>query len=389
MKILIAISVVVLSVVGVLFYTVKWSAFGSNPHGKHLTQIMQSPQYSSKHASFINPHQEVIDKMYEQINYWEMFQRFFFGKEIRKPNKTLPHSHSDLTTFMEPTGPIKFIWLGHSTFLVNIQGTIVLFDPVFSQSISPISLFAQRFQAPAIQLDQLPPVDYIVISHDHFDHLEVDTIKFLKNTKTKFITPLGVSSHIESWGIPKERLTELDWWQSISFNGVDFICTPAQHFSGRITGKENKTLWASWVVRSSEQSLFYSGDTGYSDHFKVIGDRLGPFDVAFIENGQYDEKWFAVHMLPEESAQAFLDVKGKNYVPVHWGMFELSFHNWFDPIEAIVSIAEQKGINLLTPQIGETVEVYSDQIFAKWWKPYLPDAILHSQKELNSSGSFN
>ncbi|HMV43841.1 MAG TPA: MBL fold metallo-hydrolase, partial [Leptospiraceae bacterium] len=219
----------------------------------------------------------------------------------------------------------------------------------------------------------LPNIDYIIISHDHYDHLDMETIEFFKSKSVKFITPLGVTSHLKEWGITEDRLTELDWWSSINRDDLEIILTPAQHFSGRKGNNQNKTLWGSWIVRNKKQSLYFSGDSGYDTHFKAIGDKYGPFDITFIENGQYNERWRAVHVLPEETAQAFLDLKGKHLVPVHWGMFDLSLHNWYDPIERIEKASKEKNIKLLTPKFGQIVKLEEDTIFETWWKKFIQE----------------
>ena len=183
---------------------------------------------------------------------------------------------------------------------------------------------------------------------------------------------MGISAHLKSWGIVESQITELDWWQSVKWNDIEFICTPAQHFSGRISPYENKTLWASWVIRSNSSSLYYSGDSGYGPHFKEIGENYGPFDITFIENGQYNDQWRPVHVHPEEAAQAYFDLKSNLLVPVHWGMFNMAMHNWYDPIEELEKHSNSRGINLLTPIIGETIDVRDTGGTKPWWKQLLP-----------------
>lgn len=355
-----------------LSFLAACSAFGKDPESKHLEKISNSPQFDKKRDSFVNRRPDILEKMREDQSMFTLTLAFLFGGEKhRSPSKKLPEMKPDLEEFLKKSTQIKFIWFGHSTFLINFDGTIILFDPVFSGAASPVSFAVKRFQPPVLKLEELPEIHYIVISHDHYDHLDMETIQFFKSKKTKFITPLGVISHLREWGIEEERLTELDWWESLNIENLEFILTPAQHFSGRKGAKQMKTLWGSWIVRNKTQSMYFSGDSGFDTHFKTIGDKYGPFDLTFIENGQYDLKWKEVHVLPEETAQAFIDLKGKRLVPVHWGMFDLALHSWYDPIEKLEKEAAKKNINLLTPKFGQLVKLEEETIFEKWWKSFI------------------
>ncbi|MEM7179586.1 MAG: MBL fold metallo-hydrolase [Spirochaetota bacterium] len=355
------------------FAMISCSSFGSDPEGEHLQKIQESPQYDKKKEKFVNRREAAMDKMRENMSMWKAFKEFAFGSGNRVPKKKLPEiKPPDIKEFLQETDGIKFIWFGHSTILVNYENTIILFDPVLSGSAAPFSFLVQRFQPPILKATELPKIDYVVISHDHYDHLDMETIQSFKDKKTKFVTPLGVTSHIKSWGIPQDRLLELDWWESTTLGNLEFICTPAQHFSGRAGSNEAKTLWGSWVVKSETHRLYFSGDSGYDIHFKQIGDKYGPFDVAFVENGQYNKMWHEVHLLPEETAQAFLDLKGKKMVPIHWAMFELSLHDWYEPIVKSEENAKKLGIDLLTPKFGQIVSVTEENIFERWWQKFLP-----------------
>ena len=344
------------------------SAFGTDPKGEHLKKIQSSPQYNMEEKIFVNRRSDLLSEMRNDLSYWKLINAYIFGKEERYPKEKLPEIKPNINIFLQKSDSISFIWFGHSTFMVNFGGKILLFDPIFSSNASPVSLFINRFQAPVLKLTELPNIDYIIISHDHYDHLDMETIKYFKNKSTKFIAPLGVTSHIKGWGIQEDRLSELDWWQSIEKDGLEFICTPAQHFSGRTGSNSNKTLWGSWIVRNKKNSLYFSGDSGYDIHFKQIGDKYGPFDLTFIENGQYNQMWRAVHVLPEETAQAFLDLKGKNLVPVHWGMFALSLHDWYEPIEELEKHSKLKNINLMTPKLGQLIVLTEENFIERWWK---------------------
>jgi len=223
------------------------------------------------------------------------------------------------------------------------------------------------FQKPALELHELPNIDYILISHDHYDHLDSSTIKYFINKDVKFVTPLGVGSHLIGWGVDKDKIVEKDWWETANFDNISFTATPAQHFSGRDGIHDNETLWASWVLKSENHNLYFSGDSGYDTHFKEIGEKLGPFDIAFLESGQYNKRWPNVHMFPNEAVQAFKDLKAKNFFPVHWGMFQLALHDWKDPIEKIFKLTNEKNISLIAPKLGEIVILGKYSKVEKWW----------------------
>jgi L-ascorbate metabolism protein UlaG (beta-lactamase superfamily) len=352
------------------FFLASCSQFGENPSGDHLDKIKISPNYNIEKERFKNRKENIIIEMNEKISFWDMTKAFLFNTAEIVPETKLPEvKPPNIKEFMKSTEGIKFIWFGHSTLLVNINNTIILIDPVFSNTASPVSFLVKRFQPPVLKLRDLPKIDYVLISHDHYDHLDMDTIVFFKEKNVKFITPLGVTSHLKSWGINESKLFETDWWGGFDFEGITFICTPAQHFSGRLgTIKASKTLWASWVVKTESNSFYFNGDSGYDIHYKRIGDEYGPFDLAFIDSGQYNERWREVHNMPEEAAQAVLDLKGKAMVPIHWGMFSLSLHDWFEPVEESEKYAKKYGIKLITPKLGQLVSTESQNVFEKWWK---------------------
>lgn len=344
------------------------SQFGENPSGDHLEKIKLSPNYDIEKERFKNRRENIIIQMNEKISFWNMTKEFLFNSAETVPETKLPEvKPPNIKEFMQSTEGIKFIWFGHSTLLVNIKNIIVLIDPVFSNAASPVSFIVERFQPPVLELKDLPRIDYILISHDHYDHLDMETVTYFKEKDVKFIAPLGVTSHLKSWGVHESKLFETDWWGKLEFEGITFICTPAQHFSGRL-GTAARTLWASWVVKTKSNSFYFNGDSGYDIHYKRIGDKYGPFDLAFIDSGQYNERWREVHNMPEEAAQAVLDLKGKAMVPIHWGMFSLSLHDWFEPVEESEKYAKKYGIKLITPKLGQLVSTESQNVFEKWWK---------------------
>lgn len=343
------------------------SIFGSLPSKNQIEGFKNSSQYDSVTQKFVNRNAKLIKKMRkEAMNLGTVIEWLKTGKN-RTPEQPLPQVKPDLAEFLKPSEFLKVIWFGHSSLLLNFAGKMILIDPVFSPSAAPLPFMVKRFQAPVLSRDELPDIDYIVISHDHYDHLDMETVQFFKEKRAQFLAPLGVSCHLNAWGIESSRIHELDWWESVSFEGIEFIATPAQHFSGRTLANQNKTLWASWVIKGRGLNIFFSGDSGYDIHFQQIGDLHGPFDIAFIENGQYNLKWQAVHALPEQSVQAYFDLKAKKYFPIHWGMFVLSMHTWREPVDRLLQLARDQGVSLVTPKIGEISIISSDYKNVEWW----------------------
>ena len=351
-----------------------YEPFGKIPSGKFLTRIEASPHYHETKEVFVNRRPDIKDTMTVGADFWadplgREVPNFLFNNNQTEPAGPLPEERNpDLAAFEASDGRVKFIWLGHSTVLLSIDGRVILFDPVFSDHASPFPIAAKRFQPPVIHLEDLPEVDHIIISHDHYDHLDMETVKYFVNSNVKFITPLGVGSHLRYWGVDEARITELDWWEEANLDGMIYAATPSQHFSGRIGVMHNdKTLWASWVIAGKTDSVYFSGDSGYDTHYKDIGRKYGPFDVVFMENGQYNESWRAVHNLPDEAITAFKDVGGTYLVPVHWGMFNLSVHNWFDPPKEITRLAKAEDIKLITPRLGQLIDLNNPPLYDQWW----------------------
>ena len=345
----------------------KLPVFGAVQTNEQTEQLKKSAQYRSEKGIFVNQQENVIELMRENFSTMGALAEWLKPGGAKSPEGKLPEVKPDLQSFLAVSDELKLIWLGHSTFLLNMSGTVILVDPVFGPSAAPFSFLVKRFQALTISLEELPKIDYIVISHDHYDHLDMPTMKFFATKDVQFLVPLGIGAHLNKWGIDSARITQLDWWQSKTVGGVEFIATPAQHFSGRSPFEENKTLWASWVIRSKIHNVYFSGDSGYNKHFKEIGDKYGPFDIAFLENGQYNVKWQAVHNLPEESVQAYFDLKAKRFLPVHWGMFVLATHSWREPVDKLLELSKAKGVNLVTPKLGEIVSLNDSYKNTEWW----------------------
>ena len=269
-----------------------------------------------------------------------------------------------------PNNQMTLFRLGHSSFLLKANEKYWLIDPVFSDRASPFKHFGpKRFHQPPISIEELPEIEGVIISHNHYDHLDKAAVKSMLTKVNNFIVPLGVGKDLISWGVNPTLISELDWWQSIQLGSVDITMTPAQHFSGRGLNDSNKSLWGSWVIKSNNESIFYSGDTGYFDGFKEIGQKYGPFDLTIIETGAYDKDWPEVHMTPEESLQAHLDVKGVNMLPAHNGTFDLAFHAWYEPLERITSLGQENAVNVITPVVGEPINLASTNSHkTKWWE---------------------
>jgi L-ascorbate metabolism protein UlaG (beta-lactamase superfamily) len=241
--------------------------------------------------------------------------------------------------------------------LVEIDGRRILTDPVWSERCSPSTLVGpKRFHAPPIALDDLPPIDAVVISHDHYDHLDMPVIRTLAARGTHFAVPLGIGAHLQRWGVPAAQIAELDWNESADIAGLRITATPARHYSGRNPLHANETLWASWVVKGPAHAIFFSGDTGYSDGFKTIGAQHGPFDLTLIKIGAYDKTWAGIHLNPEEAIQVHVDLRGKMMLPVHWATFNLGFHSWREPADRAVAAATKAGITLVVPKPGQPIE---------------------------------
>jgi L-ascorbate metabolism protein UlaG (beta-lactamase superfamily) len=355
-----------MAVLGYFSLGVLDSLGGSVEHDLH-DRYLQSRNYDPVRGGFVNPNQPEMDEAQRKATNWRIIRDYFITENQREPAQALPQQIPDYEHFLAEGDGLKLIWFGHSTFLLNMEGTIILVDPVFGNA-SPFSFFGNRYMPPVSTVEQLPEIDVVLISHDHYDHLEAETARYFAGKDTHFIVPLGLGAHLSAWGVHQDHIIERDWWESVEHAAVIFTATPAQHFSGRRGFGGNQSLWASWVMRSDDHSVYFSGDSGYAPHFKTIGDLYGPFDIAFIETGQYNEAWRMNHMLPEDGVIAFRDLKARRYFPVHWGMFTLALHSWFEPVETISRLAEEEDFPLVAPVIGQLVDVSSDTHFPRWWE---------------------
>lgn len=371
-KVFIAILVILLAVPVCIWLYLKTPVFGAHPERADFVRFEKSLAFNAAIGEFENRQPELIRQMREANSTVELLTKWFEERPGGRPERRLPQEIPNVGAFLSDSDSARLIWLGHSTFLLNLAGTIILVDPVFSDNAAPVSFTGKRFQDPAISLDDLPPVDIVLLSHDHYDHLDYRTILRLADSSAHFMTPLGVGLHLRRWGIENARITELDWWESHETSGVEFTALPAQHFSGRDGINNNQTLWASWAIITPKTRLYFSGDSGYDIHFAQIGERLGPFDLSIMENGQYDPAWPPVHVTPEEAVQAHLDLRATRLFPVHWGMFELAFHSWYDPAVRISAAADLNGVKLFTPMLGQVTAIDDAVKTSRWWEPLLP-----------------
>lgn len=261
------------------------------------------------------------------------------------------------------------IRLGHSTLLFKIENEFILTDPVFSKRASPFSFMGpKRFHDVPIEIEELPFIHSVIISHDHYDHLDKTSIKQLKDKVGMFYTTLEVGKHLMKFGVPRKKIVELDWWKSHKENKIEFVCAPAQHFSGRTLLDRDKTLWSSWVIKSPKGKFYFGADGGYFEGFKEIAFNHGPFDMTFLEVGAYNEQWRDIHMMPQDSIQAHKDLKGKVMFPVHNGTFDLSLHAWYEPFDKIESLAKEENIDIRFPKMGEAISLLEHTLTKSWWK---------------------
>lgn len=298
-----------------------------------------------------------------------VLRQLIVGRTGRRPAAAIPLAAPE--TAAGP-GSVGVRWLGHATTLVEIDGYRVLTDPVWSERCSPSDVVGpERMHPPPVQLDELPAIDAVVISHDHYDHLDLDTVTALvRSQRAPFVVPLGVGAHLRAWGVPKQRVIELDWQQRARIEELTLVCTPARHFSGRFLTR-NLTLWASWAIIGPRHRVFFAGDTGFTTGFRRIGARHGPFDVTLMPVGAYSAAWPDVHMDPQQAVQAHLDVNGSAtglLVPIHWGTFRLAPHPWAEPVERLLAAADASGVQVAVPRPGGWARPDTGTVFDPWWR---------------------
>ncbi|MFH8366982.1 MBL fold metallo-hydrolase [Streptomyces sp. NPDC018031] len=347
------------------------AAFGADPTGERMARIRRSPHFAD--GVFTNPVASRITPSGSLLK----FLPTYFRKEDRirrAPAGTVPVHPTTLADLAAaPASGLRLTWMGHSSVLAEIDGRRVLFDPVWGERCSPFTFAGPRRLHPVpVPLSEVGPLDAVVISHDHYDHLDMPTIQALVGTGAAFVVPLGVGAHLEHWGVPPGRITELDWHESTEIAGVTLTATPARHFCGRALRNTQHTLWASWVVAGPEHRIFHSGDTGYFPGFADIGAAHGPFDATMIQIGAYSELWPDIHMTPDEGMRAHLDLQGGApsgiMLPIHWGTFNLAPHPWEEPAEGSVTAAETAGATVVIPRPGEPFEPAAGLPLELWWR---------------------
>lgn len=340
-------------------------SFGKLPSGKRLDRIKSSVNYRERSFQNLQP----TEMLAKDASYPKMMAEFFFGKVVDGvPDSPLQVFKSDLKAL--PLHNPVIVWFGHSSYLIIINGKRILIDPVFSAYASPWQFIGTKNFAYShpYSIDDFPELDLVILTHDHYDHLDYHAILKLRSKAKQFCTALGVGAHLVHWGIDESKITEVDWWESTTvFSGFELTATPARHFSGR-GFKRNQSLWTSFVLSVEGYKIVIGGDSGYDGSFKTIGDKLGPFDLAILECGQYNQQWPFIHMMPEDTVQAAVDLRANVLLPVHWGKFKLSLHSWTDPINRAVAQANVLRQKITTPMIGEIIKLDAISNGSYWWK---------------------
>lgn len=343
-------------------------SLGSKPAGSRLERMRASPRFAQERFGNLYP---IMPGLRDSNAPLPTLREFLCGGKGRLPPGPLP-AMSPLDTWRKPPASgLRATWLGHSTVLIEIEGLRVLTDPVWGTRASPSSIVGpKRFQPVPVALEALPPLDLVVVSHDHYDHLDYPTIRKLRALGVPFVTSLGVGAHLEEWGVPPERIIELDWWESWSLPhaALSVTAAPSQHFSGRTFKTRNSTLWSSLVIRSPGHAVFFSGDTGLTGEYDAIRRRLGPFDLTMLEVGAWHPAWGDMHLGPENALKAHALLGGGTFLPIHWGTFALAMHAWDQPAETLLTLGPAAGAQLLMPRLGEPAEPSQYRRVDPWWR---------------------
>ena len=336
---------------------------GKLPSGKYLEELKRSPNYRDGAFQNLSPTPMKPDG----VSYWKMMREFFKKHPDTAPPAPLPFVRTDLKK--TGTGEPMITWFGHSSYLLRIENKNFLIDPVFTGNAAPISFMVKAFAGSnEYKADDMPVIDYLILTHDHYDHLDFKTIRKLKGKIRSVFCSLGIGAHLKHWGIDRNIITEMDWWQSEQLtDDLQLTAAPARHFSGRGL-KRGQSLWSSFILKSKTYNIYLGGDSGYDAHFKEIGNEFGPFDLAILESGQYNTMWPLIHMMPEETVQAAVDLRAKALLPVHWGKFRLGMHPWNEPVKRVIAKAKQLNVRVVTPKIGEPVSIGTDHTYAAWWE---------------------
>ncbi|PHI19706.1 hypothetical protein CEQ90_11700 [Lewinellaceae bacterium SD302] len=340
--------------------------FGATSSGDSRTRISQSPNQAKGRFHYLEPTK--VSTGFDPTKFSAFFRKGDTIPDRPLPTREVKPDHYDRL----PAEELRITWFGHSTLLFEIGGKRILSDPIFSAVPSPFSFLGQpRFEnTHNYSVEDLPEIDLIILSHDHYDHLDYPSIRKLKDRVQDFVVPLGVGAHLERWGIAANRITELDWWEQTDYAGIQLTCTPARHFSGRGLFNRYSTLWCAWAIRFGDyHNIFHGADSGYGIHFRQVGEKLGPFDFALLECGQYNDMWHQIHAMPEELLQAWDELNVRTIMPIHWGAFKLAMHSWTEPPERLLAAAGRREERILTPYIGKRFSPYEvEENRERWWR---------------------
>lgn len=363
-KIIYTIVIIVFILTSATIIYMQKATFGKTPSGARLERIKQSPNYRDGKFQNLSHTPDLA----EGVSYYRVMKDFFFDKDKRNtPKDIIPTQKTDLHSLPADTNVL--VWFGHSSYYIQIDGKRILVDPVLSGSASPVSFTTKSFKgSDAYTVEDFPPIDYLFITHDHYDHLDYETIMKLKPKVGKIIMGLGVGEHFEHWGFDTSAIVERDWHETVMLDsGFTVHTTPGRHFSGR-GFKRNQSLWMSYVLQTPSMKIFLGGDSGYDTHFEAIGKQHGPFDFVLLECGQYHPYWKYIHMMPEEVVQAAIDLKAKTLMPVHWSKFSLALHAWDEPIKLALAEGKKKNVPMVTPMIGQIVNLHGSNQHHPWWE---------------------
>lgn len=338
------------------------NSLGRHPKGDALERISKSPNF--REGAFQNPipTEMKVNPVKVMAEYWKA------DGKMRQPASR--QEALALTSAMDmPSETLKVRWLGHASAMLELNGLRILTDPVLSERVSPLPFAGpKRFHDSPLQYDDLPHIDLVVISHNHYDHLDHKLVEALLDTDVKFILPLGVGEYLKSWGMDASRIYEMDWHDTYQTDGITITATPARHFTNRGVLDRNKSLWASFVIQNDTKKVFFCGDSGFFPGFKDIGDQYGPFDITMIGIGAYNEQWAAIHTNPQEAVEAHRLLRGRYLLPIHWCTFDLALHSWSEPIEWTICEAEKHGVDLIIPKVGEVFDASGSYVNGEWWK---------------------
>jgi L-ascorbate metabolism protein UlaG (beta-lactamase superfamily) len=343
-------------------------SLGKRADGLRLERMKSSARWAGEGFRNIHP---IMPGLRDSAAKMPSLSDFLCGGERRVPRRQLPSVSPRAAWSQAPGSGLRVTWLGHSTVLIEIDGYVVLTDPVWGPRASPSRLIGpKRFQPVPVALRTLPPIDLVIVSHDHYDHLDYPTIRELAKLTVPFVTSLGVGAHLEAWGVPPERIFELDWWETYTPESTDLSVTaaPSQHFSGRGLHDRNATLWSSMVIRSARHTVFFSGDSGLTTEYSTIRERIGPFDLIMLEVGGYHPAWGDMHLGPDNAIKALALLGNGTFLPIHWGTFALATHDWDQPVESLLQLAANKDVHLLMPRLGEPVEPAQEHELTAWWR---------------------